>query len=57
MQQKIRGSSDVTDTTNLSVQSRCLSLECDESHKYRDYRCGESLGFLCNKPGMNLCIL
>lgn len=40
----------LTDTTNLSVQSRCLSLECDKSPKYRDYRCGESLGFVCNKP-------
>lgn len=54
MHQIISGNYDFTDTTDLSVKSRCLSLECGAYPIFTNNFCGDSLLTICSKSGRNL---
>lgn len=40
----------LTDTTDLTVKSRCLSLQCGDYPIFSDHGCGDSLRSICIKP-------
>lgn len=48
---KLRTHFEITDKTNLKVNSRCLTLQCGLDRKFLNYACNTSLPTICSSLG------
>lgn len=48
---KMRTHFEITDKTNLKVNSRCLSLQCGTHQQFLNFACSSSLLTICSSLG------